>query len=228
VKNLVHLHRILGVVDALDRTDDLAAVVGRDPQAGERPDDFRANLLLAEVAIDHVQQVPHADPARLVVQTAGGQRLVDLVVHGRVVGHQLVGLRQVEIARGARGDQLIHLGIDQGKVAGDDGAGRQFVLAEELGGSTAVPVVQLDELKPERLGHGLGRDFVGGGVALRGTTRIVSVFHDASPNSRAFLMIALSWSIRLILVGRIAMRRRINIDAPIGPIFIMAIGRLSM
>ena len=94
-----------------------------------------------------------------------------------MIGHQPVGLLQVQVAGGTRGHKLLDLRIDQGQIPGDHGAGGQFVLAEILGGAAAVPIVDVLELDAQQIGHLADGMVVGGGVALQRTTGIVGVFH---------------------------------------------------
>jgi len=59
LEQLVHLHRVFGVVDAVQRPHPLAAVVRRHAEPGERADHLVADGGLADVGVDHVEQVPH-------------------------------------------------------------------------------------------------------------------------------------------------------------------------
>ena len=91
-EQLVHLHRVLGIVDVAHRPHPLAAIVGGHAQAGERPDDLVADSRLADVAVDHVEQVADFDAAGRIREPPRRQARVDAAAHLRVVGHQRVGL----------------------------------------------------------------------------------------------------------------------------------------
>ena len=177
LQEVVHLHRVFGAVAVLDGADDLAAVIRGDPQPGQRPHDLVPHRPLADVVVDHVEHVADHHPARIVVQAAGGQALVDLRAHFRKVGHQPVGLLQVQVAGRARGDELLDLRIDQGQVAGDDGTGRQLVLAEVFRRPAAVPIVDLLEFDVQQVGHFTDRMVIGGGVDFQRTSGVVGVSH---------------------------------------------------
>ena len=151
-EQVVHFHRVLRVVHVAHRPHPLAAVVGGDAQAGQRLHDLLADGRLANVAVDHVEQVPHEDAARPVGEPAGRQAGVHPPVHLRAVAHQLVGLLQVEEAGGARGDQPIDLLVDQRQVARDHRAGGQFVLRKILRRPAAVPVVDLLQFDRQHAG----------------------------------------------------------------------------
>ena len=159
------------------RADDLAAVIRGDPQPGQRPHDLVPHGPLADVVVDDVEHVADRHPAGIVVQAARRQALVDLRAHFREVGHQPVGLLQIQVAGRTRGDELLDLRIDQGQVPGHDGTGRQLVLAEVFRRPAAVPIVDLLELDIQQIGHFADRMVIGGGVDFQRTSGVVGVTH---------------------------------------------------
>jgi len=169
------MRRILRVVAAI-RPHDQAAVVRRNPQAGQRARDPGGDCLVAHILDHDVQQVADAHLARLVVQPARRQRPVDLLLELWLLAHMVVRLAQVEVAGATRRDQLMgRLGGGQGQVTGDQAVGRQPVQAKVLGRAAAVPVIDFDKMQPQLLGHALGRTLVGVGRSLQRAAGIIGV-----------------------------------------------------
>ncbi len=131
-----------------------------------------------------------------------------------MLGHQMIGLLQIQKTGGTGRHELLLVRPTDRQVPGNHAGRHQFVLREILGGPAAIPVVQLFQLKPQDVRHRTHRYVVCGTPRLERTTWIVRVFHDAPPISLAFLMIARNWSICRILFGLKCMRPRVSIDKP--------------
>jgi len=155
----------------------LAAVIRGHLQAGQRTHDLVADGRFADVVDDDVEHVPDGDAARLVVQPARGQTLIDLRADFGMVGHEPVGLFQVQIARGTRGHELLNLWIDHGQIPSDHRTSGQLVLAEIFGRAAAVPIGERLQLDTEKICHLADGIVIGDGVAFQRTTGIVGVFH---------------------------------------------------